>query len=98
MAKSSKPRKPRAPRDPALPPITRNRIDVTEFVRAVVEVAKNGGNLKTLSSKMGISYAAATTKYNSLKKKGVKLPDIKGGRISFDPVALNDMIRSLMAS
>lgn len=84
MTKATKARKPRTPRDPSLPPITRTHIDPKDFIRAVVEAKRTGGNLQSVANQLGCSYQSVVTKFKKFKEAGIPLPDIKGTRGGLD--------------
>lgn len=67
------------------------------FVTTWIQAIKDGKNSKAVAEELRISHAYALNKAQSLRRRGVKLPAMRGGRYSISPEHvgdLNDLIKS----
>lgn len=62
--------------------ITRTPIDEKEFITAWVRVHKADGGLKDVAEELGCSYAGAKNKAEKLAEQGIKLPELRRGRVA----------------
>ena len=67
-------------------PAGKNAISMREFLAKVVEAYKNGHNQSWIAAELGVSAAAVSLRLSSLRKKGVKVPELVSGRSAVNSV------------
>lgn len=61
------------------------------FVTTWIQAIKDGKNSKTVAEELRISHNFALNKAQSLRRRGVKLPAMRGGRYSITPEHVSDL-------
>lgn len=78
--------------------VVRTPIDEAKFIKVWARVHNAGGSLQDVSEEVGCSYAGAKNKAKKLIEGGVKLPDLKRGRLKQrDVKALNEILKAELA-
>lgn len=55
---------------------TRETVNLVKFMQTIVKAAAMGHNQSDVARELGVSSAAVTLRLQSLRKKGVKVPNI----------------------
>ena len=55
---------------------TRKTVNLVKFMQTIISAAANGHNQADVARELGVSSAAVTLRLQSLRKKGVKVPNI----------------------
>jgi biotin operon repressor len=55
---------------------TRKTVNLVKFMQTIVRAAANGHNQSDVARSLGVTPAAVTLRLQSLRKKGIKVPNI----------------------